>query len=114
MNPQQLRALEKSISHWDRICMGIENSDGGEGCECCREYGMMGCVGCPVRDTYETDCKTLGYHKYAKMHDVYHTIPKNRESQTACDYWLGIEWAERILMNLLTILPTNHPWRNQR
>ena len=113
MNPEQLKALELSISHWDRICHGIEASCAGAGCACCLQYTTWNCVGCPIRDSYLTNCENLGYDKYDDLHDVFQTIPENRESQIACDYWLGIEWAEKILIRLLTILPTNHPWRTQ-
>lgn len=115
MNPEQLKALELSISHWDRVCMGVEPSNGGQDCACCTQFSNFNCRGCPIADTYGSNCTSLGYHKYSKLHPVWHTIPENRTIVfvPACDYWLGIETAELVLTNLLAILPPNHKWKNQ-
>lgn len=113
----QLRTLEKSISHWDRICQGIEVSNGGLDCACCCEF--TGCIECPIMAIYGNDCRELGYHKYAKLglkhgtSTIFRAIPELREKMPLYLWNELIELAEAILIRLLRILPPCHKWADQ-
>lgn len=113
MNPKQLRALEKSITHWDLVCQGLEPVTGGEKCECCKQFANWCCFGCPIWEAFEEGCTGLGFYQYTALHDKEYTIPENWHLCWAREWYAGIEQAELILTRLINLLPTSHKWANQ-
>jgi hypothetical protein len=110
LSKQQLTALEKSICHWNNVCMGLEPSNGGEGCACCQEFSSWCCQGCPVAAVFDYRCRDLGYYAYQRWHEIFFTIPENYSTQDKLDWFKGIDAAELILTRLISLLPPSHPW----
>lgn len=107
MNPLQLRALEHSICHWNNICMGFEASNGAQGCALCQVFGPSKCRECPVKERFPDGCDDIGWRQFVLMHHPEKTFAATTPSLSRSR---AIDVAERVLCNLVWLLPLGHKW----
>ena len=128
MNKQTLKTLEESISHWDRICQGLEHPGGASACELCIRFSTQGsCWGCPiVTESFEHCCGNTPYYddcvpcfdsleywfEQAEAIMARTSIPESWELKEV-DTLTYAEACEKELIFLLGLLPKNHSWREQ-
>lgn len=68
MNEAALKALKKSIKHWEEIVGGKDVFWGAPSCALCNEFIEMGCHGCPVRgETGRAGCEETPYDRFRIM-----------------------------------------------
>ena len=65
MNPTTLKALRKSISHWEQVVADINTPTGVKHCALCREFYSINCDGCPVlAATLKRHCEGSPYDEW--------------------------------------------------
>lgn len=116
-----LKALEKSICKWDRLCMGLECNYKSSSCALCQLFGSS-CENeikktvCPVMTRSDNwQCADTPWEIYNEIFldmKQYYPIAISDVKVVFFKYSLAY-WAERELIFLLKLLPEGHRWRDQ-